>query len=67
VPTITINGEIRDIGDVSFLSELLTRLDLNAAYFAVAVNERVIPRSEHAVTRVCDGDKIEVIHAVGGG
>lgn len=64
---ITINGETRNVEGVIFLSELLTKLDLNAAYFAVAINEQVVPRSEHAVTKVGDGDKLEVIHAVGGG
>ncbi len=64
---ITINGETRRLEGAVFLNELLTTLDLNAAYFAVAINEKVIPRSEHAATKVGEGDKIEVIHAVGGG
>ncbi len=64
---ITINGEARRIDGLELLSELLAKLDLNAAYFAVAVNDEVVPRSEHAVTKVNDGDRIEVIHAVGGG
>ena len=65
--TLKINGEDRAVEDVEFLSDLLTKLQFNAQYLAVAVNERVVPRSEHGVTRVKDGDRIEVIHAVGGG
>jgi len=65
--TLKINGEDRAVEDVEFLSDLLTKLQFNAQYLAVAVNERVVPRSEHGVTRVKDGDRVEVIHAVGGG
>ena len=64
---ITINGETKSIEGVELLDDLLTRLKLNAAYFAVAINEKVIPRSEYTTTKVSDGDQIEVIHAVGGG
>jgi sulfur carrier protein len=65
--TLKINGEDKAVENVGFLSDLLTKLQFNAQYLAVAVNERVVPRSEHGVTRVKDGDRIEVIHAVGGG
>jgi len=64
---IKINGEVKDVGEAEFLSELLENMKFNAQYLAVAVNERVIPRSEHCLTKINDGDSIEVIHAVGGG
>lgn len=64
---IIINGEKKEIEGVEFLSDLLERLQLNSRYLAVAINDRVIPRSEHVTTKVNEGDNIEVIHAVGGG
>lgn len=64
---IIINGEAKDIAGSIQLPELLAELNLNAQYFAVAVNDKVVPRSEHANTKINDGDRIEVIHAVGGG
>ncbi len=64
---ITLNGDRQEIGDPKLLSDLLVQLKLNAPYLAVAVNDKVIPRSEHAATKISEGDRIEVIHAVGGG
>ncbi|MBI2342400.1 MAG: sulfur carrier protein ThiS [Deltaproteobacteria bacterium] len=65
--SITLNGEIREIAGGEVLSDFLARLELNKGYLAVAVNESVIPRSEHDKTKLNGGEKIEVIQAVGGG
>ena len=35
--------------------------------FAIELNGEVIPKSSHATTRLADGDKLEVVVAVGGG
>lgn len=67
MPKITVNGEPKDIEDIEKLADLLAMLKQNAAYLAVAVNEHVIPRSERETTKIKDGDRIEIIHAVGGG
>ncbi|PIR17575.1 MAG: thiamine biosynthesis protein ThiS [Deltaproteobacteria bacterium CG11_big_fil_rev_8_21_14_0_20_49_13] len=64
---IIVNGERRELEGLELLTDLLTKLKLNQTYLAVAINDRVIPRSEHPLTRVREGDRIEVIHAVGGG
>jgi sulfur carrier protein len=34
---------------------------------AVAINTQVVPRSRFAEVRIAPGDRVEVIHAVGGG
>jgi sulfur carrier protein len=67
MPSITLNGEFKEISEKELLSDFLARLNLNKAYLAVAVNDSVIPRSEHAKVKLGGGEKIEVIHAVGGG
>ncbi len=67
VTTLIINGEARQIDGVEMLVDLLAKLALNAPYFAVAVNDKVVPRSEREQTHIKDGDRIEVVHAVGGG
>ncbi len=64
---ITVNGEGCEAEGVELLTDLLAKLKLDQAYMAVAVNDKVIPRSEHPVTKIKEGDRIEVIHAVGGG
>lgn len=65
--SITVNGKEFRFEDLILLKDLLAQLRLGAPYFAVAVNDVVVPRSEHAVTNIKEGDRVEVIHAVGGG
>jgi sulfur carrier protein len=47
--------------------ELLTRFELAQRRVAVAINASVVPKSRFGETWIADGDKVEVIHAVGGG
>lgn len=49
------------------LAELLTREGIPSEGVAVAVDNRVVPRSEWAATAVAEGMKITVIRAVCGG
>ncbi|MGE3465667.1 MAG: sulfur carrier protein ThiS [Pyrinomonadaceae bacterium] len=69
MPTITIqlNGEKREIVAGSDLVDLLEHFSLPAQRVAVELNGAVIRRTEWAGTTLGDGDKIEVVHFVGGG
>lgn len=62
-----VNGSARQELEVSTVGELLARLGLAREGVAVAVNGAVVPRSEHANSPLRDGDRVEVIQAVGGG
>ncbi len=64
---IRVNGEARDIDDGLTLAALLEQLELAGKRIAVERNEAIIPRARHAETVLEDGDKIEIIHAIGGG
>jgi len=46
---------------------LLKLLQLDGRRIAVAVNRDVVPRSEYASRALGDGDRIEILEAVGGG
>jgi sulfur carrier protein len=46
---------------------LIDRLELTGKRLAVEVNEEVVPRSLHAGYRLHDGDRVEIVHAIGGG
>lgn len=65
--TILINGEKRDVGDGIDLAQLVAALSLPDKRVAVELNGMVIPRSAWPQTPVADGDKLEVVHFVGGG
>jgi len=64
---ITVNGETRELGEGQTLTQLLTQLELTGKRIAVELNESIIPRARHDETVLRDGDKIEIIHAIGGG
>jgi sulfur carrier protein len=65
---IRINGQPRDIPDTSLsVADLVARLELAGKRIAVERNGEVVPKSRHGDTAVCDGDRFEIIVAVGGG
>ncbi len=64
---MTINGEERDVADGATIAAVLAGLELRRDGIAVAVNDDVVPRTEHAVRTLHDGDRLEVIVAVAGG
>ena len=64
---IHLNGEARDIQEGLSIADLLVQLDLTGRRVAVELNLDIVPRSQHAETRPRDGDRLEVVHAIGGG
>lgn len=62
-----LNGESLETPDPLRVLDLLDRFDLRKQRVAVAVNAEVVPKSRFAEVWIRDGDKVEVIHAVGGG
>ncbi|MEG1340637.1 MAG: sulfur carrier protein ThiS [Pseudomonas sp.] len=64
---IKLNGEPFELPDGESVEALLTRLDLVGRRVAVELNLDIVPRSQHAATALCEGDQVEVVHAIGGG
>lgn len=65
---VQINGEARELNhNEMVLAELVRELDLAPQRIAVEVNKRIIRRSEWDQTTINDGDRIEIVHFVGGG
>jgi sulfur carrier protein len=64
---VIINGESHTLNDGIMLSALLIQLDISGKRIAVEINESIVPKSRHANTVIQQGDKIEIIHAIGGG
>ena len=63
---VYINGEQQETQCKNLL-ELVQSLALEGKRFAVEVNEMIISKSKLEQTPICDQDRIEIIHAVGGG
>jgi sulfur carrier protein len=64
---IQLNGEAFELPDGQTVADLLSRLDLAGRRIAVELNLDIVPRSQHASTALRDGDRVEVVHAIGGG
>ena len=64
---LTINGETRELAPVATISELIAALSLDTRKVAVERNLEIVPRSLHGQTPVADGDRIEIVHFIGGG
>jgi sulfur carrier protein len=65
----TVNGEMKDVGEVRTVENLMTLLGFppRPGGVAVAVNGAVVPRSEWPTAPLAPGDAVELIHAVQGG
>jgi thiamine biosynthesis protein ThiS len=64
---ITVNGQAREIDEGSTVAALLETLGLDPRQLAVERNLELVPRKEHAATRLGAGDRVEVVTLVGGG
>ncbi len=64
---IFVNGEPRAVSGDMILLELVTDLGLIEQRIAVEVNREIVPRSAHAGHRLRDGDRVEIVTAIGGG
>ena len=64
---LIINGEAQDFNSISALSDLIAHLNLKPDRVAVELNRELIPRDRWAQTQLADGDKLEIVHFVGGG
>lgn len=67
VMNIILNGEPRSLAAPTTLVDLLQSEGLVERRVAVEVNGEIVPRSEHAGRALNDGDKVEIVHALGGG
>jgi sulfur carrier protein len=65
--TIVLNGKTRDLEASVSLPALLELLGVNPQQVAIAVNGDVVPRRDWSKVTVRDGDRIEIVRAVGGG
>jgi len=64
---LVVNGENLKIDNHSNAHDLITQLGYQDQRIALEVNEAIIPKSKHLEFSLNEGDKIEVIKAVGGG
>lgn len=64
---VTVNGTARTLPEQASVLDLLQDMGLIGKRVAVECNGTIVPRSAHAQHRLSQGDRLEVVVAVGGG
>ncbi len=64
---IILNGEERTLDSAKTLTGLVESLGLDVRKVAVERNLEIVPRSAYGATNLTDGDRIEIVHFIGGG
>ncbi len=64
---VLVNGAEQRLDAPLAVSELIARMALAGRKIAVERNGEIVPRSAHGSTLVADGDRLEIVVAVGGG
>jgi sulfur carrier protein len=64
---ILLNNKPEKLFNGSTVKKLLQIKNIKNKYYAVEINRKIIPKSDHATYVIKDGDRIEIITAIGGG
>jgi thiamine biosynthesis protein ThiS len=64
---LEINGEARDFGSPLTLVGLVEQLGMKADRVAIELNRSIVHREQWAKTSLGEGDRLEIVHFVGGG
>lgn len=64
---IFLNGEPRECAPATTVTTLLGETGNSGRRVAVEVNREIVPRSQHAQHELQEGDRVEIVSAIGGG
>ena len=64
---ILLNGDFTETAEGATIESLLRQLDISRERVAVELNADIIPKADYEKKILCDGDRIEIVHFVGGG
>jgi len=64
---ILLNGDFVETVEGATIASLLQQLDISRERVAVELNADIAPKADYEKQLLCDGDKIEIVHFVGGG
>ena len=64
---ITVNGKQMQIIPKFTLKSLITKLKMPLAKIAIELNKKIIDKNRNSKIRLKKGDKIEIVHFIGGG
>ncbi len=64
---LVLNGEPKEFAQAATIAALVDSLGLDTRKVAVERNLEIVPRSQYLATGLINGDRIEIVHFIGGG
>ena len=64
---ILLNNKPEILFEGLTIKKLLEKKNIKIKYYAIEINRKIIPKSNHETHVIKDGDRIEIITAIGGG
>jgi sulfur carrier protein len=64
---LLVNGEEKSYPELASLAHLIDELGMKGDRVAVELNREIVPRDQWSNTRLHNGDRLEIVHFVGGG
>jgi len=64
---ITVNGHTQSVSEDFTAAQLVEQMGLVGRRIAMEVNLEIVPRSSYSEHTLSPGDRVEIVHAVGGG
>jgi len=64
---IQVNGDPVQLPEGASIADLIQQMALTGKRLAVEVNEDIVPRSRHPEFILSEGDRVEIVQAIGGG
>ena len=64
---IYLNGSLTEMPENSTVADILVLLEVVGRRVAVELNDHIVPKSQHSQVVLQENDKVEVVHAIGGG
>ena len=64
---IFINGDLKKFPSETNIVSVLESLNISSKHIAIEINENLVFRSDWQETNLKDGDKVEIVKAIGGG
>jgi sulfur carrier protein len=64
---IIVNGEPHEVSAGLTAAQLVDLLELGGRRLAMEINREILPRSQFTAHALCEGDRIEIVQAIGGG
>ena len=64
---IILNNKVTDVDNNISVEQLLITKKIKSLYIAIEINKNIIPKSNYSEYNLNEGDRIEIITAIGGG